>query len=261
MGNANVYTITKSFCYFRLAIFSKMKLDLLAFGAHPDDVELSCSGTLLKHISLGKKSGIVDLTRGELGTRGTPAIREQEAQAAAHIMGINIRENLGMKDGFFKNDETTQLQVIRMIRKYQPEIVLANAIRDRHPDHGRASQLIEDAVFFAGLRMIETVEEDHEQDPWRPRAVYHYIQDEWIEPDVLIDISPFIDKKMEAIRAFQSQFFDPKSKEPETYISKADFFDTLMFRAQELGKMIGVKYAEGFTTRRKPGVEHLFQLK
>ena len=238
-----------------------MKLDLLAFGAHADDIELSCSGTLLKHISLGKKSGIVDLTRGELGTRGTPAIREQEAQAAAHIMGINIRENLGMRDGFFSNDEVSQLQVIRMIRKYQPEIVLANAIRDRHPDHGRAAQLIEDAVFYSGLRMIKTVEEDHEQDPWRPRVVYNYIQDEWITPDVLIDISPFMDKKLEAIRAFQSQFFDSKSIEPETYISGANFLDTIMFRAQELGKMIGVKYAEGFTTRRKTSVEHLFLLK
>lgn len=237
-----------------------MKLDLLAFGAHADDIELSCSGTLLKHLSLGKKAGIVDLTRGELGTRGTPAVREQEAQAAAHIMGIQIRENLGMRDGFFANDEANRLLVIRMIRKYQPEIILANAIHDRHPDHGRAAELIEDAVFLSGLRMINTIEENHEQDPWRPRVVYHYIQDEWIEPDVVVDISAFSDKKMEAIRAFQSQFYNPDSKEPDTYISSPAFMESLLFRAQELGKMIGVKYAEGFTTTRKPGVNNLFHL-
>jgi len=179
-----------------------MKLDILAFGAHPDDVELSCSGTLIKHISLGKKVGIVDLTRGELGTRGTPAIREQEAQQASLVMGAHIRENLEMRDGFFKNDEQHQLQVIRMIRKYQPQIIVANAIRDRHPDHGRAAQLVSDAVFLSGLRMINTIEDEHEQEPWRPVAVYHYIQDQWIDPDVLVDISGFMDKKMESIRAF-----------------------------------------------------------
>ncbi|MBK9732579.1 MAG: bacillithiol biosynthesis deacetylase BshB1 [Chitinophagaceae bacterium] len=238
-----------------------MKLDLLAFGAHADDVELSCSGTLLKQISLGKKAGIIDLTRGELGTRGTPAIREREAQNAAQIMGIDIRENLGMRDGFFVNDEVHQLQVIRMIRKYQPEIILANAIHDRHPDHGRAAQLIEDSSFLSGLRMIETVEEDIQQDPWRPRVIYHYIQDEWIEPDLVVDISVFLEKKLEAIRAFQSQFFDPKSREPETYISRPDFIDSLIFRAQESGKMIGAKYGEGFTSRRKTGVDNLFHLK
>lgn len=238
-----------------------MKLDLLAFGAHADDVELSCSGTLLKHISLGKKVGIIDLTRGELGTRGTPEIREQESMNSANIMGIDIRENLGMRDGFFVNDETHQLHVIRMIRKYQPDIILANAIRDRHPDHGRAAQLVEDAVFLSGLRMIQTSEEEHEQDPWRPRVVYHYIQDEWIAPDLVVDITNFSVKKIEAIRAYQSQFFDPNSKEPETYISRSDFIESLIFRAQELGKMIGVKYGEGFTSRRKTGVENLFHLK
>lgn len=238
-----------------------MKLDILAFGAHADDVELSCSGTLLKHIAAGWKTGIVDLTQGELGTRGTPAIRLQEAQAAAQIMGVNIRENLGMRDGFFLNDESNQLQVIRMIRKYQPEIVMANAIRDRHTDHGRAAQLVEDAAFLAGLKKIITIDEDMEQDPWRPRVVYHYIQDQWIEPDLVVDISGLFEKKMEAIRAFQSQFFDPSSNEPETYISRPAFFDSLFFRAQELGKMIGVKYGEGFTTRRMTGVEDLFHLK
>lgn len=238
-----------------------MKLDILAFGAHADDVELSCSGTLLKHIAAGWKTGIVDLTQGELGTRGTPAIRLQEAQAAAQIMGVNIRENLGMRDGFFLNDESHQLQVIRMIRKYQPEIVMANAICDRHTDHGRAAQLVEDAAFLAGLKKIITIDEDMEQDPWRPRVVYHYIQDQWIEPDLVVDISGLFEKKMEAIRAFQSQFFDPSSNEPETYISRPEFFDSLFFRAQELGKMIGVKYGEGFTTRRMTGVEDLFHLK
>ncbi|MEP7129226.1 MAG: bacillithiol biosynthesis deacetylase BshB1 [Chitinophagales bacterium] len=238
-----------------------MKLDILAFGAHADDVELSCSGTLLKHIALGKKAGIIDLTRGELGTRGTPAIREQEAQTAAQIMGIDIRENLGMRDGFFVNDEAHQLQVIRMIRKYQPDIILANAIHDRHPDHGRAAQLIEESSFLSGLRMIETVEENIEQDPWRPRVIYHYIQDEWIQPDLVVDISGFSEKKLEAIRAFQSQFFNPKSDEPATYISRPDFIDSLIFRAQELGKMIGTKYGEGFTSRRKTGVDNLFHLK
>lgn len=238
-----------------------MKLDILAFGAHPDDVELSCSGTLLKHMAIGKKAGIVDLTRGELGTRGTPAIREQEAQAAAQIMGVDIRENLNMRDGFFANDEAHQLQVIRMIRKYQPEILFANAIRDRHSDHGRAAQLVEDAAFLSGLKMIQTVEEDTEQDPWRPRVVYHYIQDEWITPDVVVDISGLFEKKMAAIRAFASQFYDPDSKEPQTYISRPDFMESLLFRAQELGKMIGVKHAEGFTTRRMTGVDNLFQLR
>lgn len=238
-----------------------MKLDILAFGAHADDVELSCSGTLLKHIATGRKTGIIDLTQGELGTRGTPAIRLQEAQAAAQIMGVDIRENLGMRDGFFLNDETHQLQVIRMIRKYQPEIVIANAIRDRHSDHGKAAQLVDDASFLAGLKKILTVDEEMEQDPWRPKVVYHYIQDEWIEPDLVVDISGYFEKKMEAIRAFQSQFFDAASIEPETYISRPEFIDSLHFRAQELGKMIGVKYAEGFTTRRVTGVDDLFHLK
>lgn len=238
-----------------------MKLDMLAFGAHADDVELSCGGTLMKHLALGKKAGIVDLTRGELGTRGKPAIREQEAHAAAQIMGIQIRENLGLKDGFFENNEAHQLQVIRMIRKYQPEVVLANAITDRHPDHGRGAQLIQDSAFLAGLRKIITTDEGHEQDAWRPRVVYHYIQDQWIDPDVIIDISAFLEKKLLAIRAFQSQFFDPQSKEPSTYISRPEFIDSLVFRARELGKMVGVEYGEGFTSRRKTGTDSFFHLK
>ncbi len=238
-----------------------MKLDILAFAAHPDDAEMSCGGTIARHISLGKLVGIVDLTRGELGTRGTPETREQEARRASNILGIHIRENLGMRDGFFVNDEAHQLEVIRMIRKYQPEIVLANAIRDRHPDHGRSANLIEDASFLAGLQMIKTRDEDDNQNIWRPRAIYHYIQDQWIDPDVLIDVSAFMELKMEAVRAFQSQFYNKESNQPETYISRPDFLDSLYFRAQELGKMIGVRYAEGFTSRRKIGVENLFDLK
>jgi bacillithiol biosynthesis deacetylase BshB1 len=238
-----------------------MKLDILAFGAHPDDVELSCSGTLIKHIAIGKKAGVVDLTRGELGTRGTPEIREQEALSAAQVMGIHIRENLGMRDGFFLNDELHQKMVIRAIRKYQPDVILANAITDRHPDHGKAACLLNDAVFLSGLRMIKTEDKGHEQEVWRPMAVYHYIQDQWIEPDILIDISGYHEKKMESIRAFQSQFFDPHSKEPETYISKPEFINSITFRAEELGRRIGVKHAEGFTSTRKVGVDNFFQLK
>jgi bacillithiol biosynthesis deacetylase BshB1 len=238
-----------------------MKLDILAFGAHPDDVELSCSGTIVRHVALGKKVGVVDLTRGELGTRGTPEIREQEAQAATQVMGIHVRENLEMKDGFFRNDDAHQLQIIKMIRKYQPEILIANAIHDRHPDHGRAAQLVNDSVFLSGLRKIKTESEGIEQDMWRPRAVYHYIQDQWIDPDILIDVSNFMEKKMESVRAFRSQFFDPNSKEPETYISRPDFLNSIIFRAQELGKMIGVQYAEGFTSSRRAGVDNFFQLK
>lgn len=237
-----------------------MKLDILAFAAHPDDVELSCAGTIIKHVAAGKKVGIVDLTRGELGTRGTVEIREREARAATQILGVHIRENLKMRDGFFKNDESHQLEVIRMIRKYQPEILIGNAVRDRHPDHGRAAQLIEEASFLSGLRMIRTLEDNSEQEPWRPKVIYHYIQDHWIEPDVLIDVSDFMEKKMESIRAFQSQFYNKQSVEPATYLSRPDFLDSILFRSQELGKMIGVKYAEGFTTDRKTGVKSFFDL-
>ena len=237
-----------------------MKLDILAFGAHPDDVELSCSGTMIKHITLGMKAGVADLTKGELGTRGTPEIRESEAMAATQVMGLHIRENLEMRDGFFRNDEAHQYNVIRMIRKYQPEIILANAVSDRHPDHSKAAKLISDAAFLSGLKMIKTEDENQPQDAWRPRVIYHYLQDQWIDPDVLIDISGFMDKKMESIRCFRSQFYSADSKEPETYISKPEFLDSIVFRAQELGKMIGVKYAEGFTTLRKTGVEHFFHL-
>ena len=238
-----------------------MKLDILAFGAHPDDVEISCSGTIVKHVSLGYKVGVVDLTHGEMGTRGTPQIRDAEAMASADIMGVLVRENLEMRDCFFKNDEEHQHKVIRMIRKYQPDVVLANAIHDRHPDHGKGADLVRDACFYSGLQKLVTVEDGKEQEPWRPRALYHYIQDQWIEPEILIDISDFWEQRMAAVLAFKSQFFDPNSKEPVTYISSPEFLDTLKFRAQTLGRMIGVKYAENFTSLRKSGVDYFFQLK
>ncbi|MCY7408678.1 MAG: bacillithiol biosynthesis deacetylase BshB1 [Chitinophagales bacterium] len=238
-----------------------MKLDILAFGAHPDDVELSCAGTIAKHVKLGYKVGIVDLTRGELGTRGTPEIREAEAIAASKVMGVHARENLAMRDGFFMNDEEHQLKVIAMIRKYQPEILLANATEDRHPDHGRGAELVRDAWFLAGLKNVETKLDGKSQEPWRPKCIYHYIQDRWLEPDILIDISDFWEKRMEAILSFKSQFYDPASKEPITYISTLEFLGTLKSRAQTLGRMIGVEYAENFTTKRKTGVDDFFVLK
>ena len=237
-----------------------MELDILAFGAHPDDVELACSGTVLKHIASGKKVGIMDLTRGELGTRGTPEIREREANEAAKILGVSIRENLGFADGFFVNDKTHQLAVINKIRKYRPAIVLANALSDRHPDHGRAAQLVATASFLAGLVSIETTENGQLQQPWRPKAVYHYIQYYFPRTDIAVDISDFMEKKMEAVKAYKSQFHDPASKEPPTLISTPAFLQSLYDRAAELGRMVGVQYAEGFTTERLTGVSSLFDL-
>lgn len=238
-----------------------MKLDILAFAAHPDDVELSCSGTLLKSIAFEKKCGIVDLTLGELGTRGTAEIRKSESEASTKILGIHSRENLEFPDGFFENNKENQLDVIRMIRKYQPEIIIANAIEDRHPDHGKAAKLISDACFLSGLIKVETSFNSENQMPWRPKAVYHYIQDRYIKPDFVVDITDQMDKKMESIKAFTSQFYDPKSKEPSTYISSADFLDSIIARAKEFGRIINVKYAEGFTTERIPGIENILDLK
>lgn len=239
-----------------------MKLDLLAFGAHPDDVELSCAGTIVKHVALGYKVGVVDLTRGEMGTRGTPEIRDMEATLAAEIMGIHVRENLGMQDCFFQNDGDHQQKVIRMIRKYKPDVVLANAVQDRHPDHGRAAELVREACFYSGLpKIITKDDEGREQEPWRPRVTYHYVQDHWIEPDLLVDISDYWEKRMTAVLAFRSQFHDPDSNAPDTYISKPEFLESLKFRAQTLGRMIGVELAENFTSLRKSGVDHFFQLK
>lgn len=237
-----------------------MKLDILAFGAHPDDIELGCSGTIAKEISLGKKVGIVDLTRGELGTRGSVEIRNSEAAKAAQILGISVRENLNMRDGFFVNDEAHQMKIIQMIRKYQPEIVLCNAIEDRHIDHGKGSKLVSDACFLSGLRMIETDLDGVNQSAWRPKVVYHYIQWKNIEPDFVVDISDFIDVKMESILAYGSQFYDPNSKEPESPISSKNFLDSVKYRAQDLGRIIGTGYAEGFTVERYLAVNSLGNL-
>ena len=238
-----------------------MKLDILVLAAHPDDAEISCGGTIAKHVSMGHKVGIVDFTRGELGTRGNPETRAKEAIEGARILGVALRENLGLKDGFFQNDPAHQLTVIKVIRKFQPEIVLANAIYDRHVDHGRAASLGYDASFLSGLVKIETVDSDgKKQLPWRPRSVYHYIQSNFIEPAFIVDISGFMDIKMEAIKAFKTQFYDPQSQEPETFISNPGFLKMLEARAVELGYAIGAKYGEGFTVRRYPGVNSLFDL-
>lgn len=238
-----------------------MKLDILVLAVHPDDAELSCSGTIAAHIAMGKKVGIVDFTRGELGTRGTPEIRLQEAAASARILGLSARENLGFRDGFFKNDENHQLKLIEAIRRYQPEVVLANAIEDRHPDHGRAAALADEACFYSGLRMIQTVEKDGTpQVAWRPKAVYHYIQDRYIEPDFVVDVTPFWDIKIESIKAFQSQFFDPNSTEPASYISSPEFLPFIESRSQEMGHKIGVKHGEGFTKTKMIGVQNILDL-
>jgi bacillithiol biosynthesis deacetylase BshB1 len=238
-----------------------MKLDILVFAVHPDDAELGCSGTILKHIAAGKKVGIVDLTRGELGTRGTAETRDVEAADSAKILGLHARENLGIRDGFFKNDEAHQLQVIRMIRKYQPEIILSNALADRHPDHGRASNLVHDSIFLSGLLKIETTLDGIAQEPWRPRLSLHYIQDLYIKPDIIVDITPFIDKKVASIQAFKTQFYNPDHQEAETYISSPEFFETVLARAREFGKSIGATFGEGFTSHKLLGVDDLFNLK
>lgn len=232
-----------------------MKLDILAIGVHPDDVELSCAGTLLKHISLGKKCGILDLTAGELGTRGSGELRLKEAEEAAKILGVSIRRNLKMADGFFKNDKEHQLQIIQILREYQPEIVLCNALIDRHPDHGRAAQLVSEACFYSGLIKIET-----NQKAWRPKAVYHYAQDKQIKPDFVVDVSSFVDKKMEAIQAFKSQFYNPDSKEPESPISVKNFFDVVKGKMAAYGRDAGFEYAEAFTVERTIGINNLFEI-
>jgi N-acetylglucosamine malate deacetylase 1 len=237
-----------------------MKLDILAFGAHPDDVELGCSGTIAKEISLGKKVGIIDLTRGELGTRGSVEIRNQEAAAAAKILGVSVRENLDMRDGFFVNDESHQLEIIKILRKYKPEIVLCNAIDDRHIDHGKGSQLVSDACFLSGLMKIETKLNGENQEAWRPKLVYHYIQWKNITPDFVVDITGFNDKRVESILAYSSQFYNPDSDEPETLIASKNFLESLNYRAQDLGRLIGTDYAEGFTVERYLAVNRLSDL-
>lgn len=238
-----------------------MKLDILVLAAHPDDAELGCGGTIAKHIKMGKKVGVVDLTKGELGTRGSVEVREKEASEASKILGLTIRENLALPDGFFSNAPEYQKEIIKVVRKYQPEIVLANAIRDRHPDHGKAATLIYDACFLAGLIKIDSLDEQGvKQEPWRPKVVYHYIQSQFIEPDFIVDVSGVWDKKMEAIRAFKSQFFDPNSAEPQTYISSPNFMRMIEARGIELGHAMGVQYGEGFTVRNYIGVNSLFDL-
>ncbi|CCG53904.1 Protein of unknown function [Flavobacterium indicum GPTSA100-9 = DSM 17447] len=238
-----------------------MKLDILAFGAHPDDVELGCSGTIAKEVSLGKKVGIIDLTRGELGTRGSKEIRDQEAMAAATILGVQIRENLNFRDGFFINDEQHQLEIIKKIRKYQPEIVLCNAIDDRHIDHGKGSKLVSDACFLSGLTKIETELDGIKQEAWRPKLVYHYIQWKNLEPDFVVDVTGFMDLKMQSVLAYGSQFFDPNSDEPETPITSKNFLDSIKYRAQDLGRLVNVEFAEGFTVERYLTVNSLSDLK
>jgi bacillithiol biosynthesis deacetylase BshB1 len=239
-----------------------MKLDILVLSVHPDDAELGCSGTILKHIALGYQVGIVDLTRGELGTRGSAEIREQEAAAAAKILGIAVRDNLAIPDGFFENTREYQLKVIAAIRKYRPEIVITNAYHDRHPDHGRANELVEASAFLSGLRKIETFENAEPQQEWRPNQVLHFIQDNYIKPDILIDITEYWDKKIESVYAYGSQFYNPEwENEPQTYISTPEFINVVAARASEFGKSIGVKYAEGYTSRKILGVDNLFALK
>ncbi len=237
-----------------------MKLDILAFGAHPDDVELGCSGTIAKEISLGKKVGIIDLTRGELGTRGTAQTRDKEASDAAKILGVSIRENLEFRDGFFVNDEKHQLEIIKMIRKYRPNIVLCNAIEDRHIDHGKGSKLVSDACFLSGLIKVETEIDSVKQEVWRPKVVYHYIQWKNIEPDFAVDITGFMDLKMESVLAYSTQFYNPNSKEPVTPITSKNFLDSIKYRAQDLGRLVGVEYAEGFTVERYLAVNSLGDL-
>jgi len=239
-----------------------MKLDILVLPVHPDDAELGCSGTIVKEIALGKKVGIVDLTRGELGTRGSAEIRDQEAIASAKILGLAVRDNLGLPDGFFENNKPHQLKVIETIRRFKPEIVITNAYHDRHPDHGRASDLVEDSAFLSGLRKIETYYNGEKQQEWRPNLVLHFIQDNYIKPDILVDVTECWDKKIESIHAFGSQFYNPEWEgEPQTYISSPEFIQVIEARAREYGKSIGVKFAEGFISRKILGVNDLFDLK
>ncbi|MEL0456624.1 bacillithiol biosynthesis deacetylase BshB1 [Flavobacteriaceae bacterium SZ-1-7] len=238
-----------------------MKLDILAIGAHPDDVELGCGGTIAKEVTRGKKVGILDLTRGELGTRGSAETRDVEAANSAKILGVLVRENLRFADGFFTNDKAHQLEIIKIIRKYQPEIVLCNAVDDRHIDHGKGSKLASDACFLSGLVKIETNLDGKPQNAWRPKQVYHFIQWKNIEPDVVVDITGYVGQKMEAVMAFKTQFYNEGSQEPQTPISSKNFTDSIIYRARDLGRLIGVEHAEGFTAERYVAVESLFDLK
>lgn len=240
-----------------------MKLDILAFGSHPDDVELGCAATLAKEISLGKKVGIVDLTRGELGTRGTAETRYEEADNAAKILGVSVRVNMEFADGFFVNDKHHQMELIKIIRKYKPEIVICNAIEDRHIDHAKGSQLVCDACFLSGLLKIDTKDEYEEfwQEPWRPKQIYHYIQWKNLEPDVVVDVTGFMETKMDAVLAYKTQFYNKDSKEPMTPIATKNFTDNIKNRAIDMGRLIGTQYGEGFTVDRYIAVDSLFHLK
>lgn len=239
-----------------------IKLDILAIGAHPDDVELSCGATIAKEIDKGKKVGIIDLTRGELGTRGTAETRDKEAENAADILGITLRINMEFSDGFFLNDKKHQIELIKMIRKYQPDIVLCNAIDDRHIDHEKGSQLVSDVCFLSGLIKINTKldNEDGWQDPWRPKNVYHYIQWKNLEPDFVVDVSGYLEKKLKAVFAYESQFHKQESNEPVTPISTTNFRDSITYRAQDMGRLIGTEHGEGFTAERFVAVKSLFDL-
>lgn len=240
-----------------------MKLDILAIGAHPDDVELGCGATLAKEISKGKKVGIIDLSRGELGTRGTVETRDEEASNAANILGVTMRTNMEFPDGFIQNDKYHQIELVKQIRKFRPEMVICNAVDDRHIDHGKASKLVSDACFLSGLQKIDTKceESDAWQEAWRPKAVYHYIQWKNITPDIVVDVSAFIKVKLKAVFAYKTQFYNPESNEPETPISSKNFTDSIEYRARDLGRLVGVEYAEGFTVERLPAVDSLFDLK
>lgn len=238
-----------------------MKLDILVIAAHPDDAELACSGTIAAQIAKGYKVGILDLTKGEMGTRGTPEIRMKESEESSRILGISVRENIGFKDIFFKDDDRHRLEIIKIIRKYQPEIVLANAVSDRHPDHGKGGEVASNACFMSGLRKIETTLDGIVQDPWRPKYIYHYIQNNYIKPDFVVDITDFWETKIESIKAFKSQFYDPNNKEPASFISSAEFLDFIEARAKEFGHSTMVKYGEGFTVERTLGITDLFDLK
>jgi len=239
------------------------KLDLLAIGVHPDDVELGCSGTIINEIKNGKKVGVLDLTQGELGSRGTIETRYDEAARAATIMGVAVRENLKMRDGFFQNDEVHQRKLIVAIRKYQPEIIITNSLSDRHPDHGRAAKLTTDSSFLAGLRKVETNnDQGHAQEPWRPKYVFHYIQDRYHEPDFIIDITDVFEQRMEAIKSYTTQFYNPDNEDdgPQTYISTSVFLESVIARARVIGKKIGVEYGEGFNTEKRLGIKNLDSL-
>ncbi|WP_081212117.1 bacillithiol biosynthesis deacetylase BshB1 [Salegentibacter sediminis] len=237
-----------------------MKLDILAVGSHPDDVELSCSGTIAKEVDLGKKVGILDLTRGELGTRGTAETRDEEAKAAAEILGVVMRHNLEFSDGFFQNNTSHQLEIIKILRQYRPEIVLCNAINDRHIDHGKGAKLVSDACFLSGLRKIETINNGESQPAWRPKHVYHYIQWKNLEPDFVVDITGYMDKKLDSVLAYKTQFYDQNSDEPQTPISSSNFLDSITYRARDLGRLINTEHAEGFTAERYPAVDSIFDL-